>query len=421
MRVLYVANRFRGVHGDVGGAESAIEDVLRMARAGGHEVALATVRPTHSDARQDVPIHVVDLLEDAPPRALTRRIAGAKLGGLPVDPRARTSFHRVLERVAPDVVQFGNLKELTFAPLAAAAERGLPTLFAVYDYACCCPKESLIDHRHGICHRYHGPWCLACLRHDRPVGRLEQLGLSMRGHHYRRWMARFDRVVALSEHSRGVCTAAGVPGERIRVIPLLAPSVDDIAPPPAEVRDAVFVGWIQRRKGLAVAVEAMATVCRALPETRLHVIGEDAELDYTRAVRGRIHELGIEDRIVFHGRLTRSQTLDAVQRSAVLVLPEQWENVSPVILAEAFALGVPVVASRVGGIGELLSDGINGYAVPRERPDAFAAAMLRVLRDRARRDSMSDAARAAVQEIRDPAHIAQRWNDLYDELTGGGP
>ncbi len=416
MKILYAANRFRGAHTDVGGAESGHADVLDLMKGRGHHVEVLTPAVTTAEPRGDIQFHVLDepsLHRDTftgPLARLCRRQA--------VDPWTFLSTRRAILAFRPDVVHFGNLFGLDFGPLAAARHTGVPTVFSVYDYWPCCPRETLLDHRERTCSRSgHGPWCIACLAASRHVGPWERLELAGRRERHARWLARFDRIVTLSDHSRDVMNRAGVPEAKLEVIPLLAPEPVGNASRGPRKGDILFVGWIQQRKGLAVVIEALPAILRAVPDATLTVVGESTEPEYERAVHRRIAELGVGGSVRFLGRLTRAETLRRMSDAWVLALPEQWQNVSPVILAEAFALGLPVVASRVGGVEELLEDGVSGHAVPADDPAAFARALAAVLDSPGGRASMSRAARDAVAKRRSPQRLADAWETLYREVA----
>ena len=128
----------------------------------------------------------------------------------------------------------------------------------------------------------------------------------------------------------------------------------------------------------------------------------------------RRDELGLAERFRFMGF-----TPDPTRLMAgldVLVLSSDVEG-TPVSVMEAKALGLPVVATRVGGLPEMIDDGVDGLLVPRRDPDALAAALLRVLRDDQLRASMAEA--SATSAARYDASVAIRREDQrYLELAG---
>ncbi|MFA7603257.1 MAG: glycosyltransferase family 4 protein [Novosphingobium sp.] len=156
----------------------------------------------------------------------------------------------------------------------------------------------------------------------------------------------------------------------------------------------ISVGRLSREKGQRGLLEAFAVVRGRTPGARLVLVGDGPLRAELEALAG---ELGIADAVRFHGALSEAETLEAIARSDVLVLPSFMEGL-PVVIIEAMALGKPVVASGVAGIPEIVRDGTNGLLVPPSHWRALAEAMAVLASDRALRDRLGSAAGAAVQD-----------------------
>ena len=164
----------------------------------------------------------------------------------------------------------------------------------------------------------------------------------------------------------------------------------------------LYLGRLSREKGVMVLVEALAHVVRHV-DAQLHVIGAGIG---TAVMRGEMEEcaaqLGMADRITWQGRVPPGEPFFAVMRSAdVIVLPSFSEGL-PSVIPEALSQGLPVVASAVGGIPELLTDGETGLLVPPGDPLALAAAIQRMLtdfplRERVIRQGLAVAAEACME------------------------
>jgi glycosyltransferase involved in cell wall biosynthesis len=150
-----------------------------------------------------------------------------------------------------------------------------------------------------------------------------------------------------------------------------------------------FVGRIEPRKGPIDLVRAAPKIRHSLPGARVMVIGDDpygTDPSYTRAVTS-------SPAIEHHPWVANAPGM--MRHLDVLVLPSYQEPFGTV-LAEAMAVGTPVVATRVGGLAEVVDDGVTGRLVPAGDTDALAAAVLDVLRNRPR---MSAAARERSQRF----------------------
>jgi glycosyltransferase involved in cell wall biosynthesis len=165
----------------------------------------------------------------------------------------------------------------------------------------------------------------------------------------------------------------------------------EIAPVPSEPRVA-FVGTLDRTKGVDILLEAWWMVSEKLPEARLAVAGEGSGRPLLVA---QARNLGLDESVVFLGRQTTREVKALLDRSSLLVLPSRSEGMGRAIL-EAFARARPVVASRVGGIPDLVEDGSTGILVPPEDPDALAQAIASVLQDREQLQRMGTAGRRWV-------------------------
>lgn len=163
-------------------------------------------------------------------------------------------------------------------------------------------------------------------------------------------------------------------------------------------------------KGHRTLVEAMPAVVRDVPETAFWFVGDGP---CRAAVERRIEALGMRGRVMFHeGRVELSLLL---RQAWVVAVPSLLEGFGLVAL-DAAAAGRPVVASAVGGLPEVVRDGLTGLLVSPDRPDALAEALVRLLRNAPERQLMGTRARAWVEEHFTLAPWLNRTEELYTEL-----
>jgi D-inositol-3-phosphate glycosyltransferase len=147
-----------------------------------------------------------------------------------------------------------------------------------------------------------------------------------------------------------------------------------------------FVGRIQALKGVDVAIRAVARIAGC----RLLVVGgpsgPDGETEF-ESLRRLAEDLA-PGRVVFHGPMEHAQVVDAYRACDAIVVPSHSESFGLVAL-EAMATGIPVVASRVGGLPYVVVDGASGYLVPGHDPDHYADALESILLDPVRADELS--------------------------------
>ena len=191
---------------------------------------------------------------------------------------------------------------------------------------------------------------------------------------------------------------------------LFAPA-EDAAEVPASI---LVVGRVERGKGQDVLVEALPAIRDAAPDAHVRLVGDDGGA--AEILARRAQELGVADAVAFEGARAR-QELPAVYRSAaVCVVPSRFEAFGYTAV-EAMACGRAVVASRAGGLAEIVRDGEDGLLVAPEDPVALAGAVTRVLGDAALRGRLGAAARARVLSSFAARPVAERMARRYAEVA----
>jgi glycosyltransferase involved in cell wall biosynthesis len=224
-------------------------------------------------------------------------------------------------------------------------------------------------------------------------------------------------VVAVSEDGRRTLETLVEPVHRdkIRVVHC---GIDTAAFPAlaggrgsSERLRVLSVGRLVEVKGQAVLIDAFARLVADGCDAELTIVGEGPlREDLERLARDR----GVADRVRFAGRVGQDDILSFYERADVFALTSFAEGV-PVVLMEAMATELPVVASAVNGVPELVEDGVHGRLVPPGRSDLFAAALAALARDPEGRADMGAAGRERVaREFADDASAA-RLRDLMAE------
>jgi glycosyltransferase involved in cell wall biosynthesis len=370
------------------------------------------------------PLELVQLpvAEDHLPAFAGRCLEVAKWYSLQYDPFARRAFGKLLQRVRPDVVHFHNCQFLTFSLLHAAHAKGIPTCMSIYDYWHFCPKAMLALPDNTFCQRAHSTGCVRCLPTQMVLAQKMLLGFRRRI--FDRCFDKVDRFVVLSEHSAGVLKGYGIPQRKIAVIPLTLPLEYSDMPDPGDLglggSGILFAGWLNDRKGVHIAIEAMSSILREVSAARLYVIGGKAKFanEYEARFERYIAENRLQDKIVFLGHQSPDTVRQYLQKVAVLILPEQYENMSPLVMVEAMMLGTPVVASRLGGIPEYIRDGETGFLADAFDPADFAAKIVRCLRDSDLRTRIAGAALQFIRQRNDNERVWRLTEDFYAGLCG---
>lgn len=181
-----------------------------------------------------------------------------------------------------------------------------------------------------------------------------------------------------------------------------------------------FVGRLSALKNLLGLLEAFAAVAERHPAAELHVAGDAAEPDYAARCRARAEDdPRLRGRVHFLGSLDVNGVQDLLAGASCLVLPSHHE-VAPLVVAEAMAAGVPVLASRRGGIPHLLDHGDSGLLFDPDRTGELESGLDALLGDAQLRRNFAERGRAAAAERFRAARVAERTEQVYRAALGTG-
>ncbi len=220
-----------------------------------------------------------------------------------------------------------------------------------------------------------------------------------------------DVVCPVSESLRATLES-GHWGGRYRVVPNVIDTdlftVSPAALPSREPALVVAVASLEPVKGVQDLVEALGVLRSAGTELRLILVGDGS---LRPALEERARALGLGERLVLRGALPHTDVAALMRDAAFAVVPSRWETFS-VVLGEAMACGLPVVATDVGGITERVH-ATNGVLCPPRDPQALAAAIELLLDSHQGYDR--EAIAAEIRARYSPEVIAGRWEDVYAE------
>lgn len=173
---------------------------------------------------------------------------------------------------------------------------------------------------------------------------------------------------------------------------------------------------VTRRKGVLFLLQALARLREEFPTVQLRIAGELlAEPPYLAACQSFIAREGLAQHVCFLDNLSMAELAEEYARCTLMVLPSMQET-APVVIGEAMAVGVPVVATRVGGVPHMVQDGVTGMLVDFGDVDGLTAALRRLLSDAEMRRVMGQRARAQAEERFRLALVAERTKQVYEEI-----
>lgn len=177
-----------------------------------------------------------------------------------------------------------------------------------------------------------------------------------------------------------------------------------------------IVGRLTPLKGHTFFLRAMAKVARAMPNVRIWIIGDApaAKQSYKNELQVLAHRLGIQEHVEFLGN--RKDVAQLLAQADVFVLSTVTQEAFGRVILEAQAAGVPVVATSVGGVVDIIDDGKTGLLVLPKDPDGMARAVVRVLNDKKLAAQLTEAAKQKLQEEFTLEQMASQTLKVYAEL-----
>jgi len=298
------------------------------------------------------------------------------------------SFERFLDETKPDLVHFNHLMSLSYRLIAQAKRRQLPCVLTLHDYWFICPNSQLIRPNGNVCAgKAMGFNCARCA-----VGRFAKRWLNLtlpataiafqiRDRLVRQAALHADLLIAPSHFLLQRYLKEGFPVERL----LYLENGVDISqirrhtvrrPPSGDRLRVSYLGALAWQKGVHILVEAF----RDLPPERatLRVYGDLSLFpEYSRQLR----HLANKANTSFMGPVPHGQVGQVLGQTDILAVPSLWYENSPVVIQEAWAVGVPVIASAHGALVEKVQDGVSGLLVPPGDVAAWRSAIQQLTTD----------------------------------------
>lgn len=395
MRLCYVIHQF--FPDCRSGTEQYCLAVARAARERGHEV---TILSLHWDHDRDWP--AIKLFEQPYDgfRVLRlnhwRRINANDVLRDYENLHLEGWFRAVLDDVRPDAVHFFHLRQLGSNLIGVAKDRGVRTVVNLMDFWFLCPRFTLLRSDGARCDGPPdgGAGCAACHHPelaaaapmagapsttDDPPARLK--ALLDRPAAQRRALARADVVIAPSRFLASMFARNGFATTRVQVVPYGLAKTRLLPTPVVRPRHPLrlgFCGVLSPWKAPHLAIAATRATTAAV-ELRLHGNHEEPMFaDYIAALR---QAAAGDPRITFAGAYGEDEAARVFAEMDVLIVPSTWYENTPFVVLEAFAAGLPVIASDLGGLAEVVHDGNNGLLFRAGDADSLRAAIERLAGD----------------------------------------
>lgn len=284
---------------------------------------------------------------------------------------ARRNLDRLIADFAPDICHAHNVyHHISPAIFGLLKRRGIPVVLTLHDLKIACPSYTMLA-RDGICERCKGGGIHNVLVHRCIKGSATLSGVVLLETMLHRLLGSYSdavtRFVVPSRFYASKFAEWGFPSERFVHVPNFV-DVARFTPSFAPGKRFVYMGRLSREKGVATLIRAVARAGCSLV-----VIG-------TGPQKHELEKLATDlaADVEFLGYQTGPALHDAVRRGRAVVLPSEWYENAPMSILEAYALGKPVVGAKIGGIPELIREGVTGHTFASGDVDSLAAALREV-------------------------------------------
>lgn len=415
-----------------GGTEIYVAALCRELRSHGLVSAVAAPAPEDSTYLvADTPVYRYQI-----PDGLVGRV------NPPAISRLAKSFAAMLDTVRPRLVHLHALSPgIGAACINVIVERNLPFLLTYHTPTLSCARGTMMAFGQSVCDgRYRSIRCTACVGQKLtkslwkgallglvPAGLSRHASASISGPvgtalgikaATERWHLQFEsilghanRVVAVCDWVRATLLAQGAPAERVVLSRQGLPHVGAVESVALTDGSAglrlCFLGRLDPTKGIELLLEAFSLAASA-PLT-LDLYGVPSSPAYKEFLLRRVRA---DPRIRLLAPIASSEVIRTIQSYDAIVVPSQWLETGPLVVLEAHAAGRPVIGSRLGGIAELVRDGIDGWLLPPTDPAAWGSLFVALSQDR--RELLEKATR--IRSPRTMADAAADMAQLYGEV-----
>ncbi len=364
-------------------------------------------------------VHVFSRIEDEFSRPYT--IIDEKIGGVMVrrvnkptrdyilehkyiDRKIDKLYREYLEEIQPDIIHIQHLSHLSTNIVLISKKKNLPIIYTLHDFWLICARGQLITPSYKICPGPNIMRCIRCLSYMNPSYNDIRKYLL----HMRKIRKNIDIYLSPSRFLLEIMVKNGIPREKIIYSPYgFKKDLIKYDAKKWSKRDRIVFGFIGRIipvKGLSILLEAFKMVSNQY-DTELRIYGYAGnKLIYLRKKAG--------NKVIFNGGFPNWEIDKVLGEIDVLVVPSIWYENSPLVIQEAFLKGRPVIASRMGGMQELVKDNVNGFLFTPGDPRDLASKMKMILED----PSILNTVVPSPDRVRDISDDASSHINLYRTL-----
>lgn len=322
-------------------------------------------------------------------------------------------IRRIVRDERPDLAHIHNIWLLISPSVYFALKRSsVPIVQSVHNFRYYCINGLALNNRGEVCEKCAG----LHLRHA-VSGRcyhhslLQSLIIAgvLLFHRRLGTFRKIDKFVFPSHFLRDKLTACGIPAQK-SVVKANFVDLNAFSPSPDSEAYAVFMGRIAPEKGLATLIEAAS----GIPGLELKIIGDGPQRSELESM---VQEREMRGRVEFLGYIRDDSRFDILKKARCFVFPSECYENQPHAILESLALGVPVIASRIGGNPELIEDGENGLLFEPGDPADLRDKILRLYADHRELSTIRQQCRRGLIEKHNVEWAYKELKKIYEEIS----
>ena len=412
MRILQVVHRF--LPEKVGGTEIYTQGLARQLRKRGHEVSVlyrgsGTRSLMAAPQAEEIKRYEVEARAD---RDAPLPLFLSSFRNLP----AERIFAQVLDWEKPELVHFQHLMGLSPRFISMAGSRRIAMVLTLHDYWFLCPNAQLIlPNGHKCSHDLWGVRCVHCFANRAQVPPVMLAAplivplLAYRAHILRRRLREVDAIIAPTLWTRDIFGARGNPADKIKVI---GHGVSELVHKSARCKVCLplrfaYLGGIAWQKGVHVLIRAFRDIKPG--QAVLTIYGDQRAFpEYAK----ELQRMAEGSAVSFGGQIDHAQVGAVLTDADALIVPSLWPETSCLVVQEAFAAQVPVIASAIGALREKVRHGVDGLLFTA----GDATALRALLRELVSHPSTLEELRRNIQPQKTMSEHAAEVEALYVQL-----
>lgn len=391
-----------------GGAETFLFKKAKLLKDNGHDVLFFSMEhpDNYNSSSSEYFVSRVDF-DEAKTLSQKITIAGRVLYSL----EAKRNIERLIKVEKPDIAHLHNIyHQLSPSIFHILKKYDIPIIMTLHDYKLVCPVYTLLDNDGNICERCKGKRYYWCLLKKCNKGLLSRSFLNtLEMYLHQKILHVYDLVDLFISPSIFLKEKFKEMGFNIKVIhiPNFINANDYVPSFTWDEASIVYFGRLSKEKGLFTLLSAVKGL-----KIKCKIIG-DGPMKESLIQKAKKEEL---DNVIFLGYKTGEELEEEIRKSAIVILPSEWYENYPYSVLEAFALGKPVVGSRIGGIPELVKDNRTGLTFQPKNPDDLREKILYMFKNSDKIIEMGKNGRRFVEEVYEPQKYYEELIGIYQSL-----